>query len=291
MTPLTTTTKVMLIDANNLLIRAIHAAKAKMSDDNGYLTGALVIFINMLNKHIKIIDPDRLVLCFDSGPSEYRREIYPAYKAARDYNTAVSNIWELTSTFLDLAGLPSIKMEGVEADDLIAYYVRNKRLDDRVTIVSSDKDFMQLLEGWVQILQPTDSEPLTPFRFRSLYGCKPEQWAQVLAITGDVSDNIPGIPGFGVKTAIKYLNRYQGDMDKMLIDEPKFAFTRETVERNLKLIDLIHPMFEMDLPPVPDYKPTTREDEKWGELMAFLSAHQMVRIRQRYQKGELFIKE
>ena len=260
-----------------------------MNDGSGNSTGALVIFTRLLSKYVKLIQPDLFVICFDSGPSTFRRELFPAYKAARVYNPVESGSWLMLKEFLDLAHLPYVTQEGVEADDLIADYVRRKKPDDKITIVSADKDFFQLLNGWVEIMSPNDPEPWTTFRFRSVYKIHPEHYGKVLALAGDSSDNIPGVPRVGDKTAIKLLNKHGNDLDLVLSEESLMAFQRDRVEQNFKLIDLINAgaMIER-LPPLVRFGPTAVDSAEWPALRKFFKDHQMMALMSDWLQGKLW---
>jgi 5'-3' exonuclease len=280
--------KILLVDGQNLLMRSYFAAKSKMSN-NGVVTGGLVIFVNYLSKYIKDLDPDKTMICWDLGGSDYRRKLFPAYKASRTYSDTDVHIWDLANEFLDVVHIPHLAMQGVEADDLIAYYVRTSDRKDQITICSGDKDFLQLLSPRVDILIPGDDERWTPFRFRAVHKCKPNQWGLVLAMAGDTADNVPGIPGIGVKTAVKLLTKYDGSLEQILKNEKKFAFQGETVERNFKLIDLINPGPELKLAPIPMFNPV--KAEKSGDLdqiIEFCNQHAMIRLKQRIIAGDLW---
>jgi DNA polymerase I len=280
--------RTVVIDGNNIFLRACRAAQAAprpMADDNGAPTGGLTIFANLLSKYIADLAPSRLVVVWDSGGSTYRRNIYPNYKAHRIAAEGDGPSFLMAKEFLTLIGAHQIWFQGVEADDIISYLARRSKAQETV-IVSGDKDFLQLLSGKVKIYNPSDDDPdWGPSRFNGAYGIPPTAFPMVLAIAGDASDGIPGVPRYGVKRAIKAINKSRRDIEAMYGQDPVLAECRTLIERNLSLVDLSLdvPNLRVSLPPM--FKLTSEGDLAWDSLMSFLSRHQMVALQERFQKG------
>lgn len=296
------TRRVMVVDGNNLLIRAVKAMERSTShlsvDD--VPTGPLLLFINQLSRHVQAVNPDRLVVCWDGGRSQYRMSVYEDYKSqrrARDPDSPEGYSFALSKEFLTLAGLHHVIIEGVEADDLVAHYWREKTNDQRVFILSGDKDFLQLLDGWTEQIRPGSDENWTANRVRTEMGCKPEHLPLVMALTGDAGDGVPGIPGFGLKTACKALAAHEWDLERLLASDDRRWVRKldgtmpEAVRRNLLLVDLRStPPFDVhiDLPEAPQFAPTTQASVLWSELSGFLDRWRMATVKDRLIAGTLW---
>jgi DNA polymerase-1 len=192
-------------------------------------------FSSMLVRLIDDLDADHLAVIFDAARENFRNEIYPEYKAQRpeapeDLIPQFPLIREATRAF----NVPCIEMEGFEADDLIATYARQAREKGwRVTIVSSDKDLMQLVTDGVDMFDPVKNRPIGRAEVIEKFGVPPEKVVDVQSLAGDSVDNVPGVPGIGVKTAAQLIGEY-GDLDTLLarageIKQPK---RRETLIEN-----------------------------------------------------------
>jgi DNA polymerase I len=213
----------LLIDGYNLMYRCFFATPILTRSD-GLPTNALHGWIKSLWRLIDQHKPDAIVVFFDLGGSQDRLALHPEYKAQRKEMPAelaqqIEPI-KLLSAFL---GLAVVEQQGVESDDLLASYaVQRAALGDEVLIVSSDKDFAQIVNDKIKILLPPPSaQPKLGWRIldedgvQEKFGVKPEQIADYLALMGDTSDNIPGLTGVGPKTAAKWLNRF-GNLQNLL---------------------------------------------------------------------------
>lgn len=292
----------LLVDANNLLMRAIHAmSRSGLSSDQGVSTGPLLSFINGLSKHVREEKPDRVAICWDGGRSEHRVALDGAYKAHRlsldpDIEEAKEGSFGLAKEFASVAGLFHVERPGIEADDLIARYVLDASRDGKTVILSSDKDFLQLLddsgEGVVEQVRLSsggaDTDRWTAKRVRAEMGCEPEVLASAMALAGDVSDNVIGVPRFGMKTAIKLLRQYDWDLGRALEEDQRLAEHGERVRLNLALVDLRSGLDGLFLPDLPVFDPTKPGDTAYPEMLSFLTTYQIRSIQARLYDGSLW---
>ncbi|WP_366112796.1 DNA polymerase I [Bradyrhizobium sp.] len=242
-----------LIDGSGYIFRAYHALPPLSRKSDGLPTGAVSGYCNMLWKLLQDMKgwekPTHLAVIFDAGQRTFRNEIYAQYKANRsappdDLIPQFPLVREATRAF----GVACVEQAGYEADDLIATYTRLAReAGARVTIVSSDKDLMQLVfDGTVELLDTMKNKRIGGADVIERFGVPPEKVREVQALAGDSIDNVPGVPGVGIKTAAELLNTY-GDLETLLarageIKQPK---RRETILANaenarisLKLVTL-----------------------------------------------------
>jgi DNA polymerase-1 len=226
--------QIYLVDGSGYIFRAFHALPPLTRPD-GLQIGAVLGFTNMLIKLLKEKNPDYLVVVFDAARENYRNKIYPAYKANRQ-ETPPELIpqFSLIRQACVAFDVPYIEQEGFEADDLIATYAHSQEGD--VTIVSSDKDLMQLVGETVHMLDPIKNRIIGREEVKEKFGVFPEQVIDVQALAGDPSDNIPGVPGIGVKTAAELIQRY-GTLENLLenLDEITQPKRRETLKGNIAL--------------------------------------------------------
>ncbi len=215
--------KLFVLDAVNFLFRSYYAI-GSMTNSKGQSTSALYGFIRSVQKIIKECSATHLVAVFD-GPDnkKSRRAVYADYKMHR--KGAPEDLFpqfEWAAEFCKLAGIPMLCVEGVEADDTMASVaVWAKKEGAEVFLCSSDKDLMQLVGGKVFVLNVAKDNLLyDPAKVEEMYGVRPDQMLDFLAITGDASDNIPGLEGFGPKTATALLQEF-GTLDEILAHPEK----------------------------------------------------------------------
>ncbi len=217
---------VVLIDGSGFIFRAFHALPP-MTRGDGTPVNAVYGFVNMLMKLLDDLDAERIAVIFDYSGKSFRNDIYPEYKAHRppapeELVPQFGLIREATRAF----NLPCIEREGFEADDIIATYARLAReAGCHVTIVSSDKDMMQLVGERVTMYDGLRGRSIGVDEVREKFGVAPERVIDVQALAGDSTDNVPGVPGIGVKTGAELINEY-GDLDQLLarageIKQPK----------------------------------------------------------------------
>ncbi len=217
---------VFLVDGSGFIFRAFHGLPP-MTRADGTPVNAVYGFTTMLMKLLSDTDADAIAVIFDAARKTFRSDIYPEYKAQRppppeELVPQFPLIREATRAF----GLPGIELEGFEADDLIATYaVQAVAAGARVTIVSSDKDLMQLVGDGIAMLDPLKNKAIGTAEVMEKFGVAPDKVVQVQALCGDPTDNVPGVPGIGVKTAAQLIAEY-GDVETLLarageIKQPK----------------------------------------------------------------------
>ncbi|MBC6403650.1 MAG: DNA polymerase I [Hyphomonadaceae bacterium] len=219
--PVTEKSHVVLVDGSGYIFRAYHALPPLTNKNDGAPVGAVSGFCNMLFKLLRTqtdaTRPTHFAVIFDASGHTFRNDIYPEYKANRseppeDLVPQFPLIREATRAF----GVQSIEMEGFEADDLIATYARQAEAKDaRVTIMSSDKDLMQLVSDKVSMLDTMKNRPIGEKQVIEKFGMGPGKVIEIQSLAGDSIDNIPGVPGIGVKTAVLLLEQF-GDLDTLL---------------------------------------------------------------------------
>ena len=218
MTSLKKTDHFYLIDGSGYIFRAYYALPPLSRKSDGLPTGAVSGFCSMLFKLLEdsrsddsIHKPTHFAVIFDSAKKNFRNDIYSEYKANRtetpeDLIPQFKYIRKAVKAF----SLPSIELINYEADDLLATYA--KEITDagaKVTIISSDKDLMQLVSEKVRLYDPMKNKVLGEQEVFEKFGVKPNQVIDVQSLAGDPSDNIPGVPGIGVKTAAELINKYK----------------------------------------------------------------------------------
>lgn len=209
---------IYIIDASGYIYRAYFAIR-NMTNAKGESTNALFGFIRSVLKLIKDFNPEHLISVFD-GPNngKLRKEIYPAYKAHRSEmpgDLLYQIAW--AEQFCELLGIPKLKIEGVEADDTMGTIAKwAESINAKSYLCTSDKDMCQIVNDHIFILNThKDNLILGKNQILENYGVLPTQFVDWLSITGDASDNIPGLPGFGPKTASDLLQKY-GSLDHIL---------------------------------------------------------------------------
>jgi len=204
--------RLIIIDSNALLHRAFHALPP-LSTKTGQETGAVYGFLLTLFKAISDIKADYVVACFDTKAKTFRHEKFEDYKAHRPATPSgiVSQI-PITKEVLDVLGIPVFAKEGVEADDLIATICQKVGEDTETFIVSGDLDNTQLVNEKVKVYTLgkgiKDTVIYDTNKVRERFGVDPSQVVDFKALTGDASDNIPGVEGIGKKTAAEIIQKY-----------------------------------------------------------------------------------
>ncbi len=206
----------VIIDAANCLYRAFFAIPP-LRTAGGVPTNAAYGFVNMVNKALREERPDHVVVVFDApGGAPFREELYPEYKAHRDAQPEdLTAQLPAVRELVDAYRLPVLEVTGVEADDVIATLIRQLPADWRATILSTDKDLMQLVSERVQLLDTMKDRRYGPAEVTERFGVPPERVLDVRALVGDPSDNIPGVKGIGDKGAAKLIAEW-GDLENLL---------------------------------------------------------------------------
>ncbi|MDJ0665928.1 MAG: DNA polymerase I [Desulfobacterales bacterium] len=205
-----TAPQIYLIDGTAYVYRAYHAIRS-LSNSQGFPTNAIFGFTRMLMKLIEERQPQFVGMFFDAKGPTFRHARYPQYKANRppmpeDMAAQIPHIKEVTAAFR----IPVLEMDGFEADDLIGTVARRAEAGGfEVILVTGDKDFEQLLTARVSIWDPMKDRALELSAFRRDKGIEPSQLIEVMGLSGDTADNVPGVPGIGPKTALTLIQTYQ----------------------------------------------------------------------------------
>ena len=270
-----------LIDGSAFIFRAYHALPPLTRKSDGLPIGAVSGFCNMLFKIVEDSKgddaPTHVAVIFDYSGRSFRNEIYPQYKAQRP--PAPEDLvpqFPLTRDATRAFNVSCIEVEGFEADDIIATLAHQARnAGGRVTIVSSDKDLMQLVGDGVEMLDPMKNKRIDRDGVVEKFGVQPERVVDVQALAGDSVDNVPGAPGIGIKTAALLINEY-GDLDSLLerageIKQPK---RRESLIENQELIRISKLLVQLDCEMALDFtlESLEHEDPKPEDVLEFLAS-------------------
>jgi len=231
-----------LIDGSGYIFRAYYALPPLTRKSDGLPVGAVSGFCSMLFKLLEdsksnenLQKPSHFAVIFDAARKTFRNEIYSDYKANRsEAPDDLAPQFEYIRKSVVAFNLPSVDLPNYEADDLIATYAEQILAKGaKVTIVSSDKDLMQLYRKDVRLFDPMKNKFITPEDIATKFGVGPEKVIDVQSLAGDSSDNVPGVPGIGVKTAAELINKY-GTLEKLLDNahEIKQNKRRETLIEN-----------------------------------------------------------
>lgn len=262
---------ILVVDAMNMLIRSFSLLKAM--NPTGHHIGGLVGFLRSLGYVTRIFDPTRVIIVWDGkGGSANRKNIDPNYKAQRAtsrithwglYDTKAEETEALigqllrTQDYLECLPVQQIMMEKLEADDIIAYIAKRASVSNvkKCTIISSDKDFLQLVDDTIEVYAPVKKKTFTESNIFEELKVLPENYNIVKALLGDNSDNLPGVKGLGIKTLIKEFPKLHKDPkcdlqyvydtcaakleeDKVKKIFPKIITQWDRVETNYTLMDL-----------------------------------------------------
>ena len=218
--------KLILIDGSAYIFRAFHALPP-MNRKDGTPVNAVYGFTNMVMKLVDDLRPEHAIVVFDHARENFRNDIFPEYKANRgETPEELIPQFPLIRDATRALNLPMAEVPGFEADDLIAAYTREGLAQGMtVVIVSSDKDLMQLIRPGVTMLDPMKQKTIGADEVMERFGVTPDKVVDIQALAGDSIDNVPGVPGIGVKTAAELINTF-GDLDALLdraaeIKQPK----------------------------------------------------------------------
>ncbi|MFZ7090859.1 DNA polymerase I [Primorskyibacter sp. 2E233] len=242
-----------LIDGSAFIFRAFHALPPLTRKSDGLPIGAVSGFCNMLQRYIDGNNgsdaPTHVAVIFDKGSHTFRNDMYDQYKANReampeDLRPQIPLTREATKAF----NIACEELEGFEADDIMATLARQAReAGGRVTILSSDKDLMQLVGGGVEMLDPMKNKLIDREGVEEKFGVGPERVVDVQALAGDSVDNVPGAPGIGIKTAALLINEF-GSLEELLdrAEEIKQPKRRQTLIDNRAQIELSKRLVQLD---------------------------------------------
>lgn len=206
----------VLIDGSSYFHRAYHALP-KLKNSRGEPTGAIYGVINMIRKLIADYNPTYIAVIFDAKGKNFRHDLYPEYKATRPPMEDELRLQaEPLREIIKAMGLPLLVIEGVEADDVIGTITKEAVAKQIETLISTgDKDLAQLVNQHITLINTMNNTVLNPEAVKEKFGVTPEQIIDYLTLIGDVSDNVPGVPMIGPKTAVKLLNEY-GSLDAII---------------------------------------------------------------------------
>ena len=213
--------KVLLLDGHSLAFRAFFALPDTLVTSSGQVTNAVYGFTAMLIKLLADERPQGVVVCFDKGVPQFRVDQYAEYKAGR---AATPDLFKqqlpLIGEVLETLRVPAVELEGYEADDLLATLTKHAREEEfEVIIVTGDRDILQLVRDGVSVIMTrrgiSDVIRYDAPTVLERYGIPPEKWTDFVALKGETSDNLPGVPGIGDKTAAQLINKY-GDIESVI---------------------------------------------------------------------------
>lgn len=277
---------VYLIDGSGFLFRAYYGIKQRMTRADGTLVNAVHGFTTMLMKLVDDTDADHIAVIFDSARKTFRNDIYPEYKANRDAPPEdLIPQFDLVREATRALNVACVDMPGFEADDLIATYATQAAdMGAEVTVVSSDKDLMQLVDDKVMMFDAMKNKEIRHEQVMEKFGVGPDRVIEVQALAGDSSDNVPGVPGIGLKTAALLVNEY-GDLDGVLgnaenVKQPK---------RRQSLIDhaddarvsKVLVTLKRDVPVEVPLRDFAVKEPNQEELLSFLAAQDFKKLAER----------
>ncbi len=277
--------QLFLIDGSSFIFRAYHATeRSRMSNSKGLPTNAIYVFTNMIQKLLRELKPDYLVMVWDAPGKTLREEKYTEYKATRKATPEpLLPQFEYIRKLVDAFKIAALEKEGYEADDVIATIAEQYRgqKDMEVVIVSGDKDMGQLLDANITMLDTMKEKETTPETILEKWGLKPTQLIDLFALLGDTSDNVPGVKGIGDKSAPGLVAQF-GSLDgiyqnldkvpeniraKLEAQKEQAYLSRELIELEKKV-----PLeFKLD-----DFKIPEPDREKLAELFRELEFHKLL---------------
>ena len=281
---------VFLVDGSGYIFRAYHALPPLTRKSDGLQVNAVLGFCNMLWKLLadmpKDDKPTHLAVVFDKSEKTFRTEMYPEYKAHRpDLPEDLRPQFPLIRDAVRAFEIPCLEQAGFEADDLIATYARLAiEAGATATIVSSDKDLMQLVGNGVTMYDTMKDKRIGPAEVFEKFGVGPDKVIEVQALIGDSSDNVPGVPGIGVKTAAQLIGEY-GDLETLLAraGEIKQDKRRQTLIDNAEIARISKRLVTLDQN-VPLDVPVDQlavHEPDYKNLIAFLKAMEFSTITRR----------
>lgn len=218
---MTSLRKIILLDGHSLAFRAFFALPDTLITSSGQVTNAVYGFTSMLIKLLADERPQAVVVCFDKGAPQFRLDRYADYKAGRaETPDLFRQQLPLIREVLQALRIPIVELEGYEADDLLATLTKNCRGEGcEVIVVTGDRDILQLVDDGVSVIMTrrgiSDVTRYDAPTVTERYGVRPEQWLDFVALKGEPSDNLPGIPGVGDKTAAQLVKKY-GDIEDII---------------------------------------------------------------------------
>jgi DNA polymerase-1 len=243
----TDTKPLVLVDGSSYLYRAFHAMPG-LTTNNGEPTGALLGVLNMLNKLVEDYDPQHMAVVMDAGGKTFRNEIYDKYKAHRppmpdELRSQIDPLLEA----VEAMGFPLLRIPGVEADDVIGTLAARASEQGLDTLVSTgDKDMAQLVNDRVSLVNTMNNSYLDADGVVEKFGVRPDQFVDYLGLVGDASDNIPGVPKVGPKTAVKWLQVWNSSAEILAHADEVKGKVGESLRENLEKLELSRKLATID---------------------------------------------
>lgn len=262
---------ILLIDGCNLLHQSFHKFE-KLKSTDGKPSGAIFGFFKSLHMYLTRFEPDEVYVSFDNGHSPVRMELLPNYKGHRkNISVDYESLQNQKAIIMKMLGMLRInyifdkkKSTVYEGDDFLAYLAIKKFQSEKMILISSDKDFNQLLSNNLRIYNPRKDEMIRMDNCKELFGYHSHETVEYLAMVGDTSDDIPGFKGIGPVTARKILDEYKS-IYKYLEAKPNKEY-QEAWERNRKLIDLFWFVGNVPLDKIPLKRKKTFNYDKFRKL-------------------------
>ncbi len=281
----------VILDGSSLLYRAFYALPL-LTASSGEYTNAVVGFSNMLVKIVNEMQPDYLVIAFDKGKKTFRNEMYPDYKGTRKKTPEeLSSQIPILHEFAEALGISLVETEGYEADDIIGTLsTKAAAAGLQATVVTGDRDALQLVRSGLQVKLTkkgiTDLAVYDVEAFRAEYGLEPLQLIDLKGLMGDSSDNIPGVPGVGMKTAVKLLQSH-GSVEEVLahtgeISGKKLRENLETYQEQAllsKKLAAIH----CEVPGVSSEFSDYKLEPDIGKLTRFCGRYELQRVEKQWK--------
>ena len=291
--------RLLLIDGSGYIFRAYYALPPLYRKSDGLPTGAVNGFCNMLYKLLEDTKssnvPSHLAVVFDSARKTFRNDIYKDYKANRgDPPEDLIPQFKIIKESVKAFGIPSIELSGFEADDIIATYATQaEKKNWKVSIISSDKDLMQIVTKNINMLDTMKNKVIGPDEVIEKFGVGPDGVIDVQALAGDSSDNVPGAPGIGIKTAAQLINEY-GSIENLIknFEKIKQQKRRETIRDFKDQIKISKELVTLkkDVSNIPKLEDLKRKDLTLDKLVPFLENLELKKLSDRIRKKNPEIK-
>jgi DNA polymerase I len=282
----------MLVDGNNLAYRGYFVLKdAGLTNPEGRAICMEMSFLKILIKYLKEHKPSHLCIVFDSGRCRYRESLYEGYKKKRRDGPRLADIKEQKDYTVKMCSeilkVKTAIIPNTEADDIIA--VLSKQITSRgdaCFIVSNDHDMHQLLTGSKVTIVKNDGILTRDDIIEKYNGIQPERLPEVWALSGDTSDEIPGVPGIGEKTAIKIINKY-GSLENALENEPKLKGFEDDIKIYHKLVTPIEVDINVDYE-ASELSHLYSDWRLWPEIMKYLESNDFQQILKMVKNNGIF---
>ncbi|MEM9468629.1 MAG: DNA polymerase I [Pseudomonadota bacterium] len=273
---------IFLVDGSGYIFRAYYAMAysggGNLTNPEGTPVGAVYGFTNMMMKLLAEYEEAAIAVIFDAARNNFRNDIYEEYKANRDETPEdLKPQFPLVRAATEALGVPAVELEGYEADDLIATYAQQAvAKGKKVIVISSDKDLMQLVTDDINMMDPMKNKIIGPKEVEEKFGVTPDKVIDVQALAGDSVDNVPGVPGIGVKTAAQLINEY-GSLEQLLerAEEIKQPKRREKLIENSEMARISQKLVTLaqDAPVPVSLDTFIHHDKTMPDLKAFLEEH------------------